>query len=63
LANAYDGTSGLVITSDQYETKPSVIFRPRIIVSTGSVNLHYHTEKQSDQRRISANQNTFEGQT
>ena len=40
LANAYHGSSGLVIRSDQYETKPSVIFRPRIIVSTGSVNLN-----------------------
>jgi len=39
LANAYHGSSGLVITSDQYE-KPSVIFLPRIIVSTGSVNLN-----------------------
>src|SRR5215213_5211647 len=38
LANAYQGSSGLVITSDQYEMKPSVIFRPRRIVSTDSVN-------------------------
>src|SRR6478735_2540418 len=40
LAHAYHGSSGLFITSDQKEMKPSIIFRPRRMVSTDSVILY-----------------------
>ena len=39
LANAFQGSSGLFITSNQKEMKTSVIFRPRRMVSTDSVIL------------------------
>ncbi len=39
LENAYQGSSGLFIASNQEEMKTSVIFRPRRMVSTDSVIL------------------------
>src|SRR5919106_3466319 len=39
LANAFQGSSGLFIISNQKEMKTSVIFRPRRMVSTDSVIL------------------------